>query len=186
MKLIDRVDAFARRIERLVAGRAVSDPLYLTNRTIGQRIRAGVLMGAPILFVAGLIYLALDKQFDPPASAQRGAPTTAKGPTGEITAKVLANLDKDYTSEQSKDVDVLEAVVSRGAERTLSGKLRNRSDGAVRVADVVFDITDQEGSQLGGVSVRVENIPAKGTAGFRIALPQNTARNALVREVRSR
>ena len=188
MKLIDRLDIFARKLERFLGGGAANDPLYLTNRTIGQKIRTGVLIGAPVIALGALIYMALDSRFDRPASIEKAAAieTKSRQPTGEITAKVLPNLDKTYISEQSKEIDVLEASVSRDASPELSGKLRNNTDGIVRVADLVFDITDQEGSQLGGISVRVENIPPKGTATFRMSLPQKTARSALVREVHTR
>jgi hypothetical protein len=188
MKFIDRVDGIAKKLERFVGGKAVDDPLYLTNRTVGQKMRVGILVGVPVAVVGALIYLALDSRFDRPASAERAAALEAKGrqTVGETTAKVLPNLDKTYQSEQSKDVEVVEAAVNRGPEPTLTGKLRNNTDNLVRVADVVFDITDQEGSQVGGVSVRVENIEPKGTATFKASLPQKTARSALVREVHAR
>jgi hypothetical protein len=53
----------------------------------------------------------------------------------------------------------------------MAGKLRNTTD---------------DGSQLGGVSVRVENIPVHAVAPFKTALAQHDARTALVREVHSR
>jgi hypothetical protein len=188
MKLIDRLDVFARKLERFLGGSSVNDPLYLTNRTLGQKIRTGVLIGAPVIALGALIYMALDSRFDRPPSIEKATAmeTKSRQPTGEITAKVLPNLEKTYASEQSKEIDVVEAAVSRGPAPELSGKLRNNTDAMVRVADVVFDITDQEGSQLGGISVRVENVPPKGTATFRMSLPQKTARSALVREVHSR
>lgn len=190
MKFIDRLDAIARKMERFFAGSSVNDPLYLTNRTLGQKIRIAVLIGTPVLAVGGLIYMALGKQFDRPSARQREADIVAasrpKEPTGEVTAKVLPNLDKTYASEQSKDVDIVEAAVSRGGEPVLTGRIRNNTDAMVRVADIVFDITDDEGSQLGGVAVRVENVPPKSTAPFRMPLPQRSARTALVREVHSR
>lgn len=188
MKLIDRFDAVAKKLESLVAGNASSDPLYLTNRTIGQKLRLGLLIGAPVLASAALIYLALDKRFDRPLSAEqqvaaKAAPAKA---AGEITAKVLPNVEKDFTPEYSRDIEVLEASVSRGADRTLSGKLRNNTDHIVRVADVVFDVTDEDGSQLGGVAVRVENIAARSVAPFKVTVEQRGARSALVRELHSR
>ena len=188
MKFIDRIDVIARKFERFVAGNAINDPLYLTNRTLGQKIRMVVLIGTPITALGILIYFALDQRFDRPVTSERAAAMEAKSKqgTGEMTAKLLPNLEKNYWSEQSKDVDVIEASVSRGADPALSGKLRNNTDNMVRVADVVFDITDQEGSQLGGVSVRVENIAPRGVASFRVSLPQKDARTALVREVHSR
>jgi hypothetical protein len=191
MKWIDRLDAIAKKLESFFAGRnAASDPLYLTNRTFGQKVRTVVLISVPVAAIGVMVYLALTKQFDRPVSLERAAAAEAAAkstqPTGEITARVLPNLDKTYTSEKSKDVEVVEASVNRAGDPTLVGKIRNNTDNLVRVADLVFDITDQEGSQLGGVSVRVENIPAKGTSTFRYVLPQRDGRTALVREVQSR
>jgi hypothetical protein len=190
MKFIDRLDAFAKKVERFVAGSAVNDPLYVSNRTFGQKFRIGLLIGAPVLALGSLIYLALSQAFDRPIVVERNAAKVAadnkpKEPTGEITAKVLPNIDKDYTSEQSRDVEVLEAAVSHGGDHMLVGRVRNNSD-RVQVAEIVFDVTDEEGSQLGGVSVQVDNIPARGTAPFRVPLQQHGARTALVREVKSR
>jgi hypothetical protein len=188
MKLIDRIDGFAKKFERFVAGSAVNDPLYLTNRTVGQKLRVAILIGVPVIALGTFIFMAMDSQFDRPASIERAADLEAKSKqvVGEAAAKVLPNLDKSYLSEQSKDIDVMEAAVNRSPEPTLVGRLRNNTDNLIRVADVVFDITDQEGSQVGGISVRVENIAAKGTSAFRVVLPQKTARSALVRELHSR
>jgi hypothetical protein len=188
MKFIDRIDAIARKLEGFFSGSASNDPLYLTNRTIGQKVRVAILIGVPVAALGALIFLALDSRFDRPASIERAAALEAKGRkvVDEGAAKVLPNIEKNYLSEQSKDVDVVEAAVTRGDGLYLAGKLRNNTENLVRVADVVFDITDEEGSQVGGIAVRVENIEAKGTGTFRVALPQKTARSALVREVHSR
>ncbi len=188
MKLVDRIDVIARAIERFVSGNPSNDPLYLTNRTAGQKIRLIVLIGTPVAALGVLFYMALDQRFDPKPSQDRAAAleSRSKEKAGEVTAKVLPNLDKGYSSEQSRDVDVIEAAVIRGGEPVLTGKLRNNSEVMVRVADIVFDITDQNGSQVGGVSVRVENIAPRGTSNFRMTLPQKDARTALVREVHSR
>jgi len=186
MKFLDRVDAVAKKMERFLSGSASADPLYLTNRTWGQKLRIGLLIGTPVLAIAALMYLAMNNYFDPAPNARKPAESArVKQPTGEITAKVLPTLEKEYTSEYSRDVDVLEAAVSRTGDRTLSGRLRNNTDHLVRVADIVFDVTDEEGSQLGGVSVRVENIAPRAIAPFKIRLEQQGARSALVREVHS-
>src|SRR5215469_10833016 len=39
MSFLDRADSIAKRLERFVAGSAPSDPLYVTNRTFGQKLR---------------------------------------------------------------------------------------------------------------------------------------------------
>jgi hypothetical protein len=96
---------------------------------------------------------------------------------------VLPNLEKEYRSESDRQVEITEAVVARGPDSNISGKLRNNTDHTVMTADVVFDVTDEEGSALGAVAVRVENIAARATVPFRKSIEQHTARSALVREV---
>src|SRR5438552_6960295 len=102
MGFLDRVDGFARKIERFVAGKASADPLYLTNRTAGQKLRVVLLLGTPVLVAAVLMALALNNFFDsPPSAKELAAAARPKEPTGEITAKVLPNIDKEITSDYS-------------------------------------------------------------------------------------
>jgi hypothetical protein len=183
MSFLDGLDSIAKRIERFVAGSAPSDPLYITNRTFGQKLRMGLLVGTPVLAIAALVALALGSYFDSPAKQK---PTVSKQRDDEITAKVLPNLAKEYKSQSDPEVEVTEAVVARGPDSNISGKLRNNTDHTVMLADVVFDVTDEEGSALGAVAVRVENIAARATVPFRKAIEQHTARSALVREVHVR
>jgi hypothetical protein len=183
MSFLDRLDGFAKRIERFLSGNAAADPLYITNRTVGQKVRLGLLIGTPALAVAGLMALALNSYFDPAPSEPK---VEAAPKTREITAKVLPATQKEFSPETSREVDVVEAAITHSSGATLAGKLRNNTDHLVRAADVVFDVTDSEGSQLGGVAVRVENIAAKSTAPFQVTLEQRAARSALVREIHSR
>jgi hypothetical protein len=178
MNFLDRADAIARKIERFVSGSGPSDPLYLSNRSLGQKVRLVLLIGTPVIAIGGLVALALSNYFQPAPSAQRVA-ATMKEP-GTVTAKVLPDLEKTYKSESDHDCEVTEAAV---AGNTLTGKLRNNTDRTVRSADLVFDLTDDDGSQLGAVAVHVENIAARDTANFRLALEQRTAKTALVREI---
>ena len=181
MTFLEHVDAFARKIERFVGGPGPSDPLYISNRTAGQKARLALLIGTPVLALVGLMALALGNYFDPTPQPQKVSATARE--TGAITAKVLPDLQKTYKSESDNDCEVAEAHV--GAS-TLFGKLRNTSDHIVHAADVVFDLTDEEGSALGAVAVRVENIAPHGTANFRMTVEQSKAKSALVRELHTR
>jgi hypothetical protein len=178
MNFLDRVDKIARKIERFVSGSGPSDPLYISNRTLGQKLRMALLIGTPVLAIAGLMALALDNYFEPGSSPQKAA-AAAKEP-GTITAKVLPDLEKTYKSDSDHDCDVTEAMIAGNA---LTGKLRNNTDRTVRSADLVFDLTDGDGSQLGAVAVRVENIAPRDSANFRLPLETRTAKTALVREI---
>jgi len=181
MSFLDRADAVARKIERFVAGSGPSDPLYISNRTLGQKVKLGLLIGIPVLAIGGIVALALSNYFNPAASEQKAAAVAAK--PGSVTAKILPDLAKNYRSDNDTDCEVTEAMVSNNA---LVGKLRNNTGRTVNLADIIFDVTNVDGSQLGAVSVRVENIAPHATVDFRLPLEQKTARNALVREVHTR
>ena len=106
MKFIDRLDNVAKRFERLFSGNTPSDPLYMTNRTVGQKVRMGVLIGTPVLAIGVFMALALNNYFDPAPSPQKlEAAAAGKQPAGEISAKVLPNVDKGFTTDYSREVD---------------------------------------------------------------------------------
>jgi hypothetical protein len=48
---------------------------------------------------------------------------------------------------------------------------------------MVVDLTDTSGSQVGGIEVRIESIPASKTKSFTQPIAQHGAAFALVREV---
>jgi hypothetical protein len=185
MKWMDRIDAVAKRLERFASGAAPTDPLYVSNRTLGQKVRFGFLIGVPVLVLSLFVLLAMNKYFDSQLARQSAeAPAPAAVPTA---AKVLPNLEKDFAPavDASREVEVLEASVQT-ADHHLIGKVRNNTDHPVQIAELVFDVTDEGGSQLGGVAVRVENLKPRSVRQFDTALQQRTAFGALVREIHSR
>src|SRR5579883_1380019 len=123
MTFLERADVLARKIERFVGGSSQSDPLYISNRSFGQKARLAVLIGTPVLAIVGLMALALGNFFDPAPSPQKIAKTAAQ--PGEITAKVLPDLAKNYKSDSDTDCEIAEASVG---DATLMGKLRNNTD----------------------------------------------------------
>ena len=54
------------------------------------------------------------------------------------------------------------------------------------MVDLVIDLTDSSGSQVGGVSGSVEKIPAKSDKPFQFPIKQKDAVFALVRDISSR
>jgi len=183
MSFLDRADSIAKRLERLFSGATPTDPLYVSNRTSRQKVRFWLLVGTPITLVLALLVLVMLGYFDSPNPEKVIVP---KANSRDLTAKVLPNLDKDYKSDTDRRVEVTEAVVVRGADSNISGRLRNNSDQNVMRAEVVFDVTDEEGSALGAVAIKVENIAAHATVPFRQAIEQHAARAAIVREVNIR
>jgi hypothetical protein len=172
----------SRPFERLLAGGSKpTDPLYLTNRTIGQKIRMAVLLGTPCLVMGGLVYGMLTGAFD------FGPPPPAHEATGsELAAKLLPHMDPNIHIATDKAVEVVEVRVERGPQMYLMGRMRNTTNHEIAVAEVVFDLTDSGGSQLGGVSARIEEFKPRSIASFRIPIEQATARFALVREIHAK
>jgi hypothetical protein len=163
-------------VERLLSGGpAPEDPLYLTNRTLGQKILSWSLVAIPCLVLFAGIGITLSSLLDPPAPAPAKELTAA-----EITAKLLPNMDKDFKLAPASDVQVLEARVDG---TRLVGKVKNTSTRAIAGAELVVDLTDADGSQVGAVSVVVEKIPPSGTRDFEIPIRQRNAAAAMVREV---
>ena len=116
-------------IERLLSGGpAPNDPLYLTNRTLTQKLKPWSLVAIPCLVLAvGIAYTL--KSLDPPE------PTPVKEPTAaEISAQL--HLPKDIKLAPASDVQVLEAKVDG---TRLVGKVKNPSTRAIAGADLVVE-----------------------------------------------
>jgi hypothetical protein len=163
-------------VERLLSGGpAPTDPLYLTNRTLGQKLLSWSLIGIPCLVLLAGIGITLSSLLDLPAPKPDKELTAA-----EITAKLLPNMDKDFKLAPTSDVQVLEAKVDG---TRLVGKVKNTSTREIAGAELVIDLTDVDGSQVGAVSAFVEKIPPSGTRSFEVPIKQRNAAAALVREV---
>src|ERR1022692_93808 len=163
-------------VERLLSGGpAPTDPLYLTNRSLGRKLLSWSLIGIPCLVLLAGIGYTLSNLIDPPLAKPAKELTAA-----EITAKLLPNMDKDFKIAPASDVQVLEA---REDGTRLIGKVKNTSTRQNAGAELVIDLTDAEGSQVGAVSTVVEKIPPSGTKDFEISIKQRNAATAMVREV---
>src|SRR5436305_861051 len=86
-------------VERFISGPAPSDPLYLTNRSLGQKIRFWGVIALPCLVLAAGIGVALTRILNP-AEAKPAAEPTAK----ELSAKLLPNIDTSMRLEQNNDI----------------------------------------------------------------------------------
>jgi hypothetical protein len=172
-----------RPVERLLSGGpAPSDPLYLTNRTIGQRVRFAVVIGTPCVIVASLMILALSRYFVKKTPEPNLDPSLAT--VAALAAKTLPDMDH-VKIDTNRDVDVMELHIDRTKGIVLTGTVMNKTAHEIHAADIVFDLTDSTGSQLGGVSQRFEDLAPQIRQDFRLTIEQSTARFALVREVRT-
>ena len=165
-------------LERLLSGSAPTDPLYLTNRTMGQKLKSWSLIGIPCLALLVGIGFLLSNLLNPPEAKPAKELTAA-----EITAKLLPNTDKDLKIGPAPDVQVLEAKLDGNR---LIGRVKNTSTREIAVAELMFELTDTDGSQCGAISAIVKKIPPSGTKDFAVTVRQHNAATALVREVTSR
>ncbi len=165
-------------VERLLSGGpAPSDPLYLTNRTQAQKLKFWSLIAIPCVVLAlGIVILSRSLQ---PPEPKLVKPLTA----AEITAKLLPNLDQDIQLPPATDVQVIEIKVEGSR---LVGVVKNTTRREIAVTELVIDLTNAAGSQLGAVNGIVEKIPPSGTKDFQIAIQQRDAAFALIRNVTSR
>jgi hypothetical protein len=166
-------------IDRFLSGGGPKDPLYLTNRSTSQKVKAWVVVAVPCLLLMGVVALALSRSyFDPP-----DAPLQKEMTPEELSRKILPNLGKDIRIETNRDVEVVEVHVEHTTPLKLTGSLRNNSARNIAAVDVVFNLTDISGSQVGAVNGHVENLAPKAVKAFQFPIQQPNAAVVLVREV---
>jgi hypothetical protein len=164
--------------ERVLSGGAQKDPLYLTNRSTGQKIKAWSVIAVPCLLIIGFVAITLSRDyFDPPEVTPQKEMTAE-----EVSRKLLPNMAKDIQIETNHDVEVSEAHVET-ASMKLTGRLKNNSTKRFAAVDVVFNLTDSTGSQVGAVNGHVENLDPKAVKAFEFPIQQRNAAFALVREL---
>ena len=101
----------------------------------------------------------------------------------EVAAKILPNLAKNISIESNKDIQVVEVHVDHTAGTRLAGTITNNTGRSIRLAEVVFVLTEASGSQLGAVTAKLENLAPYSTSKFAIPIQQASAAYALVREI---
>ncbi|HUI56270.1 MAG TPA: FxLYD domain-containing protein [Bryobacteraceae bacterium] len=170
---------FYAPLERFLSAPVNTDPLYLSNRTLGQKARQALWIAAPLAVLAGGAVLAY-RVFGGREPLRPRELTPA-----EIAAKMLPNLDKPITPKGAPGLSVVEFHIDRSAGVNIVGTVKNNAAHEVHEAEVVFDLTDQGGSQVGAVSVKLPNLAAGASARFSAPVSQQSAVSAWVREVRS-
>ncbi len=164
-------------MDRWLNAPAAADPLYLSNRTFAQKLRMWLLVGVPCLVMGVVVWMGLAGRFasDVPLVAPAPAPARA-------ASRLPVNLD-DLHITTNRDLEVLDAHVVHGTGTTVEGFIRNNTDHSIYAAEVVFDLADGHGSQLGGVTTRVDHLEPKVRTPFKVKIPESNAAFALVREV---
>jgi hypothetical protein len=165
---------------RFLSGPAPSDPLYLTNQTVGQKARRILLMLSPVLVViaGGLLAITLL------------SPRTARGPkqltSAEIRAKVLPDFNKEIKLDSNQDLEVTEVHFEHTGASMMVGNLHNKTNHSIEQAVIVFELADASRSELGGVTVTETNLAPGTVRTFKKPIEQTSAMFALVREVETR
>jgi hypothetical protein len=164
--------------DRILLGETPSDPLYLSNRTWKQKLRMGLLVGSPLAIVLGVVLYAL---VTPPRMSDK---LPSDLPAAEIAARTQI-IPKDFTVSQNTDLQILEVSVDKtSSPHTLTGVLKNNTGRYYSVAELTFDLTDEQGSAVGGASVKVQKVEPHSATPFRFPIPQRNAEFVLVRDAR--
>ena len=166
--------------ERFLAGGAQSDPLYLTNRTGGQKMRSWSLIAVPCLVLAIAVGVALSSLLDPP-EVKPVKELSAR----EVAAKLLPDLDRNIKLNTNPDVQIVEVAINHNGSSRLVGVVRNNTNHEIASVDLAVDLTDVTGSQVGAVAGKVEKLPPSSNKGFQFPIKQRNAAFALVRDITS-
>ena len=179
-KRLRRIGPLRGLLERVLLRPAPSDPLYLSNRTFDQKVKVALMIAAPCLIVVGVTALGLSHFFQ-----AKGPGPAAEISGAELAKKLLPNMDTTVKVEVNKDVQLLDAHFEREGGMKVVGTFKNNTDRLIRTTEIVLNLTDATGSQLGAVSARVDNLAPNATANFQIPIVQTDAAFALVREIQT-
>ena len=172
--------AIASWVDRKLNAAGPADPLYLSNRSLAQRMKVWIVMGLPVVLVLAGVGLALAGFFGKDSTI---APPPEGLTNAQLAEKMLPDLNKDLHIESQHDLDIEDVHVVDGSPHHLVGVAINKTDHVISKAELVFDLTDRIGSRQGAVTTEVKNIPAKSSAPFQVPLEQTRASFALVREI---
>jgi hypothetical protein len=162
---------------RFLDAPAASDPLYLTNRTFGQKAKRMLLLAAPVILVlAGGAAVFLTRSRKPEAAPKQ---LTA----AEMAAKTLPAFQNPISFKINREIEVTEVHFDHGV---MIGNFHNTTNHDIVQATVTFDLADVSNSQLGGVTVTELNLGPNSVRPFKRNVEQANAIYALVREVETR
>ncbi len=170
-------NAWRRLLDRLINGPAHTDPLYLTNRSVGQRIRGVAMVVTPLVLLVAVLAFAWSGIFK-----AKEAPKPRELTLEEKAARVLPNFDSRIQLPTNHDLDVQDVHLERSSPRQVVGRVKNNTDHMIESADISFDLTDNRWSHLGAVSTRVEKLPPQSAVPFRFTIGLDTAEHVLVRD----
>jgi hypothetical protein len=165
------------RFRRFLDGPDIHDPLYLTNRSLGQRVRLGLLVGTPVVIVCTLVALAVSNKI-----AKNTAPPVEVS-AAEIAARSMPELNQSLKVPMNTDLQVEQAAVEPVSPPYVSGTMRNTSDRRYPYARAIFDLADATGSEIGTVSAELHDLAPHSVVKFRFPIQQTGAVFVLLREI---
>jgi hypothetical protein len=168
------------RLDKFLNKGGSSDPLYLSNRTFMQKAGVWLIIGVPSLVLLAGLGLVLSGYFNRDTPV---APPPVGLSNAEIAQKMLPDLNKDLHIVSQHDLEVQDVHIIRAGSVTLAGLALNNTDHAIAKVDLVFELTDRNGSRQGAVSTELTNLAARSTVPFQFAIEQQAAAFALVREI---
>jgi len=177
---------FRRLIERTVfaglrrgAPRGESDPLYLSNRTWSHWLVLGLKIGIPLALLAGgMAWLFESGRLAP------GPPKYELTPAQVAQQSRFPDL-RDVRVETNRDVEVLEVSIDRSGPIAVAGVIRNNTSHTIHSVEISLNVADAAGSQLSRQSAQVRNLAPQSLTRFRMPIPNPTATQAIVREIRT-
>jgi hypothetical protein len=135
-------------IDRWLSAPGHSDPLHVTNRTLGQKLRVWAAVAAGVAAVGGTVYYIQSVHH----RADTVAPQAELSPA-EIAKSMLPNLDK--VQLENAAIRTVDARIVHGARTELEGTVQNGSTHKINGAEITFEIADEIGSKLGSVVVQI-------------------------------
>jgi hypothetical protein len=169
-----------RAVDAYLSGGRNHDPLYLSNRTWKDHFLVGLRIAIPLLSLAGAGIWYIKTQVVP-----KPPPKYDLSPA-EILAKLQLPDLSGVKSEARREVEVVEAVIVRGASPALAGMVRNSSAHVLASAEVDFDIADTNGARLSTQTVQFRDLAPSAEARFRVSIADAKAQIAIVRAIRTK
>lgn len=172
------LDSLREKIELFLNGGKPSDPLYLSNRTWKQKMRAPLLVGIPMALVLGALVLIFTNVFSPKA-----APPPKPLTPAEMMANLLPDLQDTVHIDAYTDAEItsLRVVRDEGAPRVV-GVIKNKTDHPISV-ELDMDFADVNGSRVSNATERVSNVAPNASTQFEFPAENPATIYAIVRKI---